>query len=576
MLFTVTAVLFSLLAYEAVVGCKTSKTSSKTSTRFLWLSECRTKGDEFVSGFNRRSWKNNPFEILENAECSTRNWPWKNSTTQTVYADWSILKSDRSWANCPAGYFLSNMKGQKNSNGHLHNIEQGICSKPADHPPYYGHCEHVIISDCSKNNYLCRCNNDYYVAGIYRGTYNKLYCLEKLRCCKTAGGTEELDELYKVKTRIMDTTMSDMANLAHYMGYGWCSGCRAEYVGEDFRRSGDIWKADTSGRCEGVKSYERLKMAYGDWSFGIKDIKYGTPVIQDLTPETIDFGTIYNNDPTDATKIMTRYETSVRSVTHTTTSSWKNSDELNVQVSYTPPSATGGVGVSVGYKFNYETSTTTSDETKKEQSKNFLVNTEKTFKPKSASKWSLVLSKTRTSVTYTATVIAKFTCELQGFLRWGGGSHGRYTNYHYQYLGSEKRPTFHYRFGDSSIPFYTALKRLSETNSQPWLWNDIKNAHPSAQNLIDNLCNESRYIFKITGRFDDVIGKHAEFQWEPAPLRKRSADRGKDVPDVIHQNSTHVAMALPNDVPLVKLEPPKVNIEVVNQAKIENLELTGS
>ncbi|XP_059166183.1 aerolysin-like [Physella acuta] len=569
MLSTLTAVLLSLVAYEAVVGCKNKHVRA--------LSKCYD--GYFISGFhreNRRSWNDDPLQKLEMAQCSTRKWPWTNSKTQTVYADWwGTLDRDYSWAVCPAGYFLNGLYRSDNTPGLLHNIEEGRCSKPADHPPYHGHCYNHDITACFDNKGLCRCNNDYYVAGIYRGGWDYLYCLETLRCCKTVSAPEELDELYKVKTRIMDTTMSDMASLAHFLGYGWCAGCRAANVGEDFRRSGDTWNADKSGRCDGYRSDYRLSMAYGDWSFTIKDFKYGTPVVQDLFPETIDSGTIYNNDPTDATKTITRSETSVRSVTHTTTSSWKYSHELNVQVSYTPQPI-GGFGGSVGYKFNYKTSTTTSDETRKEQSNTFTVDTSKVLKPNSAAKWKLVVSKSRTSVTYTATIIAKFSTEFKGFLRWGEGPHGKYTNYHYQYRGSLDRPTFNYRFGDSSIPFYTALKRQSETNSQPWLWSDMNNAHPSAQNLINDLCNENRYVFKITGRFDDVIGKHVEFRWESAPLRKRSADRSEKVPDVIHQNSTHVALALSNDVPLVKLEPPKVNIEIVNQAKIENLELTGS
>ncbi|XP_059166184.1 aerolysin-like [Physella acuta] len=577
MILAVTVALLALVVYRADAGCSRSNWWSSLDKQ--GLSRC-SDGNDFISGFyrnDRTGWKSDPLGLLEEAECCSRNWPWTNSKTQTMYADWwGTFDRDYTWANCPAGYFLNGLYISGNGNGKLFNIEEGRCSKPADHPPYHGHCYDHDISSCFDNKGLCRCNNDYYVAGIYRGGCDKLYCLEKLRCCKTAEEPEALDELYKVKTRIMDTTMSDMASLANYMGYGWCAGCRAAHIGEDFRRHGDTWNADKSGRCKGYMNDRRLSIAYGDWSFGIKDIKYGEPVIQDLTPETIDSGTLYNDEPTDATKGVTRSETSVRSVTHTTTSSWKNSHELDVKVTYTPSSATGGVGGSIGYKFNYEKSTTSSDETNNVQSNTFTVNTSKILKPNSAAKWKLVLSKTRTSVTYTATIIAKFSTEFKGFLRWGEGPHGKYTNYHYQYRGSGARPTFNYRFGDSSIPFYTALKRQSETNSQPWLWNDMKNGHPNAQHLINDLCNENRYVFKLTGRFDDVIGKHVEFRWESAPLRKRSADRGEKVPDVIHQNSTHVAKALPNDVPLVKLEPPTVNIEVVNQAKIENLELTGS
>ncbi|XP_059179031.1 uncharacterized protein LOC131958176 [Physella acuta] len=571
MILAVKVSVLALLVYGANAGC--SRSNWWSSMDKTGLSKCDNETD-FISGLYRNeriSWDDDALQLLEEAECCTRNWTWTQSKTQTVYADWWFtFDRSNSWVYCPAGYFLNGLYRNENNPGLLHNIEEGRCSKPADHPPYHGHCYDQDIGLCFDNKGLCRCNNDYYVTGIHRGNCDQLHCLDQLRCCTTVSAPEELDEMYKVKTHIMDTTMSEMAYLAHYLGYGWCSGCRAASVGEDFRRSGDTWNADKSGRCEGYMSDKRLSMAYGDWSFEMKDIKYGEPVTQDLKPETLDSGTIYNNDQAEATKTIERSETSVRSVTHTTTSSWKYSHELNVQVSYMP----FGLGVSAGYKFNYETSTTTSDETKREQSKTFSVSTSKTLRPNSAAKWSLILSKTRTSVTYTATVIAKFSTEFRGFLR--KGTSNTDTNYHYQYRGSGDHPTFHNRFGDSSIPFYTALKRQSETNSQPWLWNDIKNVYSGAQKLIDDLSNENRYMFTISGRFDDVSGKQAEFRWDSAPLRKRSATRGENVPDVIHQNSTHVAKALPNDVPPVKLDPPKVNIEISNQTKFENHELSGS
>ncbi|XP_059140356.1 aerolysin-like [Physella acuta] len=547
------------------------------------LSMCDNNND-FITGFyrhDRTSWTDDYLYRLEEATCCFVTWPWTHSKTQVVMADWwSTFDRANTWASCPSGYFLNGLytsNPAKALTGKLTNIEEGRCVKPADHPAYYGQCYDHDISICFDNVGYCRCNDNYFVTGLYR-TCDQLHCLEKFRCCKMVTAPEELDELYKVKTRVMDNTMADVAMLAHYLGYGWCSGCRAPYVGEDFRRSGDTWYADQSGRCEGYMSNHRLSMVYGDWSFGMKDIKFGAPTIQELEPETIDSGTIYNNDPKEATKTITRSETSVRSVTHTKTSGWKHSHELNVQVSYTPASGTGGAGVSAGYKFNYESSTSTTDETKKEQSKTFSVSTSKTLGPNSAAKWSLILSKTRTSVTYTATIVPIFSTELKGFLRWGGGASGIGTNYHYQYRGSGDRPTFNYKFGDSSTPFYTALRRQSETNSQPWLWNDMTNSYPEARDLINELCDDRRYAFTITGRFDDVIGKHAEFRWDAVRLARRSAENEKNAPDddEIFQTSKHVARPLPGDIPPVSLEPPKINIAVKNETNVKILVPAGA
>ncbi|XP_059157773.1 uncharacterized protein LOC131942082 [Physella acuta] len=561
MYLTITALCLALLVYVADADCSISDWGR--SLDLQGVSKCND-GKDFLYGFyrnGRTSWDRDPLNLLELAECCARNAPWTNSTTQTVYSDWwYLLDRNNSWAVCPAGYFLSGVYRSENTTGLLSNIEEGRCSKPADHPTFYGHCYDQDTTSCFDEMGWCTCNTGYYITGLFRGNCDQLNCLDTLHCCKTASAPETLDEVFDVKSRIMDTTMEEMATLAHYLGFAWCSGCRSPYVGEDFKRNGYRWEADTRGRCEGYKSETRLSMTYGDWSFAVKDIRYGTPITQDLAPETIDSGMIYNNDPMEVTKYISRLETSIRSVTHTTTSSWKNGQELNLKISYTPPSAIGGVGVSVGYTFNYENRTATSDQHKTEQTRKLLVITSKTLRPYTAAKWSLVLSKTRTFTTYMATVIAKFSLEHQGFLRYNGRAGSNDTNYYYQYRGVGNRPTFKYKFGDSSTPFYTALRRQSNTNAYPWMWNDMKSAFPNAQCLIDDLCDENRYVFTVSGMFDDVIGKHAEFRWDSVPLRKRAADRHVQVPDEIFQKSSHVAKAGPNDVPLVKLVPPVVKL----------------
>ena len=146
-----------------------------------------------------------------------------------------------------------------------------------------------------------------------------------------------LRSLSDVKTRVMDVTLDNLALLAHYLGYGWCAGCRAQYVGEDFRRRADSWEADKKGPCNGYKSDHRLKLHYKHFSFGIKNIKYGKAVIQSLVPQTNDSGPVRNPDPHPLTTTITREVSSTRSVTHTTTSSWSNSHELGVTIGYQPP-----------------------------------------------------------------------------------------------------------------------------------------------------------------------------------------------------------------------------------------------
>ena len=150
-----------------------------------------------------------------------------------------------------------------------------------------------------------------------------------------------MKSLEDVRTRVMDFTLGNLAILAHYLGYGWSYGCRAQYVGEDFIRSLESWLAAKKGPCNGYQASHRLKIHYLKFSLGTKNIVYGKPIIQNLSPQKYDSGTVRNPDSHPATTTITREVSSTRSVTHSTTSSWYNSHELGIEIGYKPPDVTG-------------------------------------------------------------------------------------------------------------------------------------------------------------------------------------------------------------------------------------------
>ncbi|XP_059173042.1 aerolysin-like [Physella acuta] len=504
--------------------------SSGTCTNSNWTISFDKRGHSSCTDSNanirglyrdsRKSPNEDPISNLDFVRCCDPLRPWFRSRVNIVYANWmSLLNNKNIWAKCPKGYFLQGLY-REDGNG-VSNIEFGKCSKPVDHPLYYGECYELDIKTSFDDLGYTQCNDGYYITGLFKAECDQLNCIDKLMCCKMAEKPQELDETFKVKSLVMDKTVPLIANLASVLGYAWCASCIALYVGQDYRRNGDTWVADKAGRCEGYKSDQRLSITYGDWSYGIKDIKYGDPVISDLEPETYDSGTLINNDANNALKSITRTVTSVRSVTHTTESAFKDSHELGIEVKYNPPPI-GGISGSSAYKFNYEKSTTTIDEKKVEQTQSFLVKTDKELPPYSSVKWRISISKTKTTIPYTATVIARFSAELGGFLRWGGRAGSRDTNYHVDYKGKDSRPTVNYKFGDAKTPFYTALKRQSETNSRPWLWTEMQSAQGNAGNYIRQLTNESEYVFTLKGKFDDVVGKHVDVTWEGMEANRSS------------------------------------------------------
>ncbi|GFR69242.1 biomphalysin [Elysia marginata] len=475
------------------------------------LVKCSNARD-FITGFYRNDRKSSDhLYLLEKASCCSRPHPWQYSSYLVVHADWwKILDYTNRWGRCPDGYFLNGLYRSEDHAGWLNNIEEGRCVKAADAPNKYATCYNHDIEICFDNKGWCKCNSGYFVTGVYRAGCNALHCMKYLRCCKPATSREILDELFKVKVHVMDISLRNMALLAHYMGYGWCAGCRSPWVGDDFVKSGDTWLADKSRRCSGYKSNHRLSLAFGDWSFGTKEILYGQAVVDELQPESVDDGVIVNNDPTPATKTVTRTEVSIRSVKHTTTSSWKSSAELGIEVSYTPSGATGGVGGSVSYKFNYESGFTTQDSSQQQQSRTFTISSSKNLEPYSSVRFQLMMSKIRSTVPYTAKVLVRFSTEFKGFLRWGGGSNEANTNYHAKHRGSSKRPTVNYKFGSTSVPFYTALYQESSQAQRPWLWYDLKNNHGSVQGIINSLVDEDKYTISLSGKFEDVIGKQVQ------------------------------------------------------------------
>ena len=90
--------------------------------------------------------------------------------------------SNSRWALCPAGHFLQGL--YRTSDDWLHNIEEGKCCKPVGLPNAYGKCVDKDIGISFDNKGVSSCDDGYYMAGFYRGVCDRLYCIEKIKCCK--------------------------------------------------------------------------------------------------------------------------------------------------------------------------------------------------------------------------------------------------------------------------------------------------------------------------------------------------------------------------------------------------------
>ncbi|KAH9488922.1 hypothetical protein Btru_058743 [Bulinus truncatus] len=364
---------------------------------------------------------------------------------------------------------------------------------------------------------------------------------------------QEITDAESFKTHIMDSTLWNMANLAHMLGYGWCLGNRGVNVGEDFERNGNTWQASTKlfysdNNCYGEKCDQRLSLTFGDWSLAVKEVKYGQSVIDDLQPESIESGTIQNNDASPVTETFEISRTIQQTITHTSTSSWSNSHEAGLSINFNLPFGLGGLSAS--YKFRYETSSSTTDEQSTQNSKTFTKITSKTVQPFSGAKYNVILGKSRTTIPYTAVIIAKFSTEFIGFMRHGGGYGSKTTNYHYQYQGTKNTPTIKHRFGSTSVPFYTALRREVESQSRPWLWTEMFKNYPTARNVINSLTDEAQYEFTLHGTLAQVAGTKIDVNWETVNITQQ--DKLKPIfREIPISNKTYLAVPGPDDRPAV-------------------------
>ena len=92
----------------------------------------------------------------------------------------------RGWSTCPSGFFLRGL--YRSGDNKLYNLEYAKCCKPAYHPYWHGSCynKDVGVSFDKKGWNLCAAN--YFMTGFYRSDSQKLYNIEKFKCCKMVSG----------------------------------------------------------------------------------------------------------------------------------------------------------------------------------------------------------------------------------------------------------------------------------------------------------------------------------------------------------------------------------------------------
>jgi len=147
----------------------------------------------YVNGLWRNDNKgnNDGLFLVEKGYCCQRSGVFGNAGVKVKGGNWAVtLDRKNTWAGCPNGYFLNgfyrsnsdNIKG--GTKGGLHNLEKARCTRPSTAPATYGNCydENVGLSFDKKG--LSKCRPGYFLSAIWKGGCDKLYCLEKFKCCR--------------------------------------------------------------------------------------------------------------------------------------------------------------------------------------------------------------------------------------------------------------------------------------------------------------------------------------------------------------------------------------------------------
>ncbi|XP_046863442.1 uncharacterized protein LOC124457205 [Xenia sp. Carnegie-2017] len=146
----------------------------------------------FITGFWRNQLtnsKNDGIHKLEMAKCCSSSKMYRGQSSKCQNADWwNTFDKQGTWSYCFNGYFLNGLYRTKGKR--LHNIEEGKCCKPVNHPDKYGDCYDEDIGEKFNKKGWALCKRaGYYITGLYRGPGdNWLHSIDQLKCCKMFGG----------------------------------------------------------------------------------------------------------------------------------------------------------------------------------------------------------------------------------------------------------------------------------------------------------------------------------------------------------------------------------------------------
>ncbi|XP_028414750.1 uncharacterized protein LOC114537838 [Dendronephthya gigantea] len=133
---------------------------------------------------NKRRRRRDPIFLLEAAKCvDAPGYLYSSPGDRYCYNhNWWKSFDRKGWSTCKYGYYMTGL--WRNSGNKLSHIEEAKCCRPKSQVRRWGHCYKKNVWKSFDRKGWNNCKRGYYMAGLYRNSCNKLYCLEEFKCCK--------------------------------------------------------------------------------------------------------------------------------------------------------------------------------------------------------------------------------------------------------------------------------------------------------------------------------------------------------------------------------------------------------
>jgi hypothetical protein len=215
-----------------------------------------------------------------------------------------------------------------------------------------------------------------------------------------------------------------LASFAHMLGFGWCGGTRSPSVGQDF----EVSKQDDNyllsahygaddAYSAGYWANNRLQITLSNFRFGLtaSSFKFSEPIINELEPIGVGSHVAYNySSTTDLATIQFTYQLS-DAVTHMFGFSFGQGLKAGGKLKL-PFVAEGAVEINLSAAETCSDSATTTYS--KQQTATYAANL-----PAHTSRViSLLASRTKSDIKYTAIALVGFDIKFVGFLRYTGNA----------------------------------------------------------------------------------------------------------------------------------------------------------